>query len=726
MMMKRSPAMLVAAAALLAAGVWLLVSRPWEAGGGSVTSGGPIVFISIDTLRADRLPAYGSTRAKTPQIDRLAADGLLFENAYAHSPQTLPSHTSILSGQLPFEHGVRDNIGFTVRPGQRFLQHTLKYSGYTTGAFVSSYVLRQQTGFDQGFDHFDDELPAASPEEPLGNVQRRGEDTIAAAIRWIDTQPGKFFLFAHIYEPHTPYAPPARFTNPDPYDGEVEYSDEIVGRLLDHLRAKGLYEDATIVLLSDHGEGLGDHGEEEHGIFLYRETIQVPLIIKLPGKRGAGRRVATPVQHIDLVPTINVLTTGSHLSLSSADGPRSRPLLPLVDGGAIEPTNIYSESLSPRYHFGWSELYALSDDRYRLIRAPEDELYDLSQDPDELTSIAGDRPQVRTAMRGALDAMIAGAGVTAPTAVSEEDREKLAALGYVGTQTGSALQLPGDQLPDPKTKVGVLKMYREAVQLAAAGSYAEAAAMHRKLLDEDPGMTDAWLRLASANERLGRPDEALAAYKEVITRDPKNAAALTGATSALLRAGRIDEAKAHAELSVDVAPAIAHETLARIAVHQQDASTARQHARLAQDADPTLPMVPFIEGMILHSQGQFAEAARHLLDARRAMASRTEQLPDLNYLAGDALARLERYPEAEEMFRAELQVFPTHIRARAGLAMLFQATGRRAEAARMVTDIVTLTPTPEGLETAAQLWTMFGRPERAAAVRQRMRGGGAR
>jgi choline-sulfatase len=725
MMIKRSPAMILAAAALLAVGVWLAIARPWEADGPG-TSSGPIVFISIDTLRADRLPAYGSTRANTPQIDRLAADGLLFENAYAHSPQTLPSHTSILSGELPFVHGVRDNIGFTVRSGQRFLQHELKEAGYTTGAFVSSYVLREQTGFNQGFDHFDDELPAASPEEPLGNVQRRGEDTMAAAMTWVDAQPGKFFLFAHIYEPHTPYAPPARFTNPDPYDGEVEYSDEIVGRLLDHLRAKGLYDVATIVLFSDHGEGLGDHGEEEHGIFLYRETIQVPLIIKLPGSRGAGRRVAIPVQHIDLFPTILLLATGSHLSLTTADGPRSRSLLPLADGGTIEAASIYAESLSPRYHFGWSELYALSDDRYRLIRAPEDELYDLSQDPKELTSIAGDRPQVRTAMRGALDAMIAGASVTAPTAVSDEDREKLAALGYVGTQTGSALLLPGDQLPDPKTKIDVLKMYREAVKLAAAGSYAEAAAMHRKLLAEDPGMTDAWLRLASANERLGRTDEALAAYKEVITRDPKNAAALTGATSALLRAGRIEEARAHAELAVDVAPSIAHETLARIAVSQGRPEDARRHARLAQDADPTLPMVPFVDGMLLHAQGRFADAATRLLEAKRTMVSRTEQLADLNYLAGDALARMERYQEAEQLFKEELALFPTHVRARAGLAMLYKAAGRDAEAARMVDEIVRVAPTREGYDTAAQLWTMFGEPERAAAVRQRMRGGGSR
>jgi arylsulfatase A-like enzyme/Flp pilus assembly protein TadD len=729
--MGRATGLFLAAAVGLAVGLWLYISRPWNASSAVTQASGPIVFISIDTLRADRLPAYGSTRTRTPNIDRLAADGVLFENAYAHSPQTLPSHTSLLSGQLPFEHGVRDNIGFTVKPDQRFLQHELKESGYSTGAFVSAYVLREQTGFHQGFDTFDDELPPSSPEEPLGQVQRGGEETMAAAMRWVDGTPSRFFLLVHIYEPHTPYAPPSRFARADPYDGEVEFADEIVGRLLDHLRAKGLYENAVIVLLSDHGEGLGDHGEEEHGIFLYRETIRVPLIIKLPRSRGGGRRVAAPVQHIDVVPTIRQLagttvrgSEGSAFAEATAGKPEvhGRSLLPVLEGtGEIAPANIYSESLSPRYHFGWSELYALSDDRYRLIRAPRDELYDLARDAQELSSIADDRPQVRTTMRSALDGMIANAGVTAPSSVSESDRQKLAALGYVGTQSGAALQLPGDKLPDPKDKIDVLKMYRRAIRLMGEKKHSEAAALFHDLLEDDPGMTDVWLQLAEAHNRQGRTGQALAAYKEVISRDPKNPAALTGATSALLRLGRLEEAKAHAELTVEVAPAIAHETLARIAVHQKDAAAAKRHAQLAQQADPTLPMTPFVEGMILHGQGQYGAAAERLLEARRAMAARTEQLPDLNYLAGDSLARLERYQEAEQLFRSEIAIFPAHVRARGGLAMLYKATGRDAEAERAINDILRVAPTPEGVDMAAQLWTMFGEPARAAAVRSRIR-----
>jgi tetratricopeptide (TPR) repeat protein len=249
----------------------------------------------------------------------------------------------------------------------------------------------------------------------------------------------------------------------------------------------------------------------------------------------------------------------------------------------------------------------------------------------------------------------------------------------------------------------------------------DAIRVYRDLLREDAGMTDVWLRLASMHEHQGAMADAVGAYREVISRDPKNAAALTGIASALLRTGQIADAKAHAELAVPVAPAIAHEMLARIAVHEGDATRARHHADLAQQADPTLPMRTFVDGMILHREGQFPAAAQRLLEAKQAMASRTEQLADVNYLAGDALARMERYREAEELFRAELALFPTHVRSRGGLAMLYKASGRDDEAHKMVEEIVRVSPTEEGIAVAAQLWTMFGEPQKAAALRRQVK-----
>jgi arylsulfatase A-like enzyme/Flp pilus assembly protein TadD len=694
-------------AAMVALGVW--AARRWWPGAVSPANG-PVILISIDTLRADRLPLYGYQKVRTPNIDAFAAGSVVFEHAYSHAPQTLPAHASILTGALPFEHGVRDNVGFTLKPGHWSLPGALHDRGWSTAGFVSAYVLRAQTGMNQGFDTYDGELPAASGEMSIGQVQRPGEATTAAAEAWLAQRDAKtpFFLFLHLYEPHKPYAPPPRFAGYEPYDGEVAYSDEIVGRFFDRLRALDLYDRATIVLLSDHGEGLGDHGEQEHGLFLYQETMHVPLVVKLPG-HGPARRVAAPVQHIDLAPTI--------LDLIGAPRPpelRGRSLKPLLDGsGTVTDTGIYAEALYSRYHFGWSELYALTDARYRLIRAPRDELFDLERDPKETASVAAERPQVRQAMRTALDGLIKNASIAAPSIVSDEDKQRLAALGYVGGGSEVALALPGDSLPDPKDKVKVLERYRQAVDLAGALRLDEAVSLYRGVLAEDPGMTDVWRQLADVEVRRGRMPDAIAAYKEVIKRQPKDAGSLIAVGGVLLRVGQLDDARQHAELAIDVAPAAAHELLAKVALARHDRDAARREAALAQRADATLPMPDYVEGRLLYDDFKYADALVPLRRAKDTLRGRTVQMNDLNYYIGDSLARMDRYGEAEPYLLEEVRLFPHNTRARAGLAMLYRAMGRNAESERAIEEMLRATPTPEARVVAAQLWTFFGEPEKA-------------
>lgn len=716
-----SPRRLATVAAIVVGAIALWLVPQWVKPGAAP---GPIILISIDTLRADRLPAYGYTQGVTPVIDALVADSVLFEQAWAQSPQTLPSHTSILTGQLPFEHGVRDNIGFVVPETTRTLAHHLQAGGYATAAFVSSFVLRTQVGLNGGFDVYDDQLPSAGPDRPLGQVQRAGTDTAAAAITWLQAQTSsRYFLFFHIYEPHTPYTPPVVPASGDRYDGEVTHADAIIGQVIEAVRTRGDYDHATIVLLSDHGEGLGDHGEDEHGLFLYRTTIQTPLVIKRAGGHGAGRRVATPVQHIDLAPTLLAMT-----GLSADTGRYGRSLVPLLEGAtSLPPAPIYAETLSPRYHFGWSELHALTDDRYRLISAPRDELFDLSTDPEETRSVLDERTQVHAAMRTALDGLIAGVAVSAPSAVSAEDRQRLAALGYVGSQTGAAATRASDALPDPKDKIDVLRRYQRASALASEGRWTEAATAYRALLQTEPDMIDGWLQLARASDRAGRPTDALDAYRQIITRDSKNAAALTGATAVLVQLGRFDEARAHAELAIDVAPALAHELLARLAVQRGDATAARTHAAAAAAADPSLPVPAFIEGLLLYNQGAYAAAIAPLTQAAQALSARTEQVADMRYVLADALARQERFAEAIPWFTAEIAAFPGHVRARAGLAMVLWTTGRQREAVAAVEALEAAGRTqagPEADAAAAQLWAIFGDTARAAAARARAASGG--
>ncbi len=694
---------------LTALGVALLLILPWGWSKLLSPSHGPLILISIDTLRADHLPIYGYRAVRTPAIDALAAGGVVFENAYAHAPQTLPSHVSILSGRLPFEHGVRDNVGFTIPPGETLLPAMIRPAGYVSGGFASAYVLRDETGIGRSFDHFDARLPPSSPEIAIGELQRDGAATRAVADRWLDTlQSPRFFLFFHVYEPHTPYTPPARFKEYAPYDGEIAAADEIVGQLVASLKRRGLYDDALVVLLSDHGEGLGDHGEQEHGLFLYRETIRVPLIVRLPRDQSAGRRIATPVQHIDLVPTIL-----DWLGLPAQPRLRGRSLRPLFTGGTIPETGLYAEALYSRYHFGWSELYALTDSRYSFIRAPRDELYDVQHDPGERQNLAAERESTRLAMRSAIDGLIAGVPIKAPGGVDADARERLRALGYVGTSPladGAA----GTELPDPKDKLRVLERYRGAIALVRHGDFDQALSNLRAIVAENPGMADVWSEIGGLELRLGRPDAALAAFKHLVDAAPHDPAAVISVADTLVKLGRLDEARAQATFAADTIPAAdtrwrakAHQTLAMIALARHDESGARAEAKLVNEIDATLPMPEFVEGLIRYNANQFASAVPLLQQALQKNVSSTIQIPELRYYLGDALARLDRYAEAEPVLLDEVRLFPHDLRARAGLAMLYRATGRAADADRQIDAIERLAPGAEGLALAAKLRRMF-------------------
>jgi arylsulfatase A-like enzyme/Flp pilus assembly protein TadD len=695
---------LVALSALIALG---FASRLWTRTPSRPS--GPVVLISIDTLRADHLPVYGYRAVRTPTIDALAADGVVFEHAYAHSPQTLPSHVSMLSGRLPFEHGVRDNIGFSVRPDEKLLPAMLHDAGFASGGFVSAYVLRDETGIANGFDHFDARLTPSSPEIAVGELQRDGAATLAAADAWLDgLRSPRFFLFFHLYEPHSPYAPPPRFGEYAPYDGEIAYADEIVGGLVASLKRRGLYDAALIVLLSDHGEGLGDHGEQEHGLFLYRETIRVPLIIKRPQKQSAGRRVPAPVQHIDVVPTIL-----DALKLPARPNLRGRSLNALFAGGAIPEQGLYAEALYSRYHFGWSELFALTDDRYAYIRAPRDELYDLQRDESERHNVATERESTRVAMRSALERLTSGAPIDAPGDVSPEARERLRALGYVG-MAPQAAGSPATALPDPKDKVRVLERYRAAIALVRLGKVDEALSNLQAIVSDNPMMADVWSEIGGLALRAGRPRDALVAYKRLVEAAPHDPAALISVADTLLMLGRLEDARAQAALAAETAGAgdarwraQAHRALAMIALARHDARDARAEAQRAREIDPGLPMPQYVDGLIRYNNGQFDAAVPFFEEALRVSGANPIQVPELRYYLGDALARLERYSDAEPVLGEEIRLFPHDLRARAALAMLYRATGRPGASDRAVGEILRVAPTAEGQALAEKLRRMF-------------------
>jgi arylsulfatase A-like enzyme len=503
--------------------IWLAVAAAAAAGWFYARSSGPaygpVVVISIESLRADRLPVYGYTRVRTPSIDALAADAVTFDRAYAHSPLTLPSHVSILSGLLPFQTGVRDEVGFPIPASAPLLPQLLRKRGFKAGGMVSNYLLRKETGLGAAFSFFDDELGVGAAEGAAPPAARDSADTLKVAQRWIESiGTERFFLFLHLDGMGPAAEVPARFAKLSPYDGRIAYADELVGGLIAFLKKRGLYNGGIVVLTSDHGESLGNHGEQGHGLMLYEAAVRVPLIVKLPRRDGGGRHSTALVQHADIVPTI--------LDLTGAPTPsavRGRSLRRVLDSptATLADRAVYAESAAGRYRFGWGEVASLTDGQHRYIRSARPELYDLVKDPGERATLVDAEAQKAQAMRTALDALTGTAPLPAPAPVAEPERSRLAAMGYVAGLPGVAPDVPGDQLPDVKDTVGAANAYWQATALAARGRAAEAAAKYAELVAADPGLAIGWARLADVLAADGRFKEAARALASLVALFPE-------------------------------------------------------------------------------------------------------------------------------------------------------------------------------------------------------------
>jgi choline-sulfatase len=658
-------------AALLAAAALAAACR----GGSGAAIGpfrlAPIVLISIDTLRSDHLPAYGYRRVETPAIDALRRDAILFQRAYSHVPLTLPSHCSILSGRLPGDHGVRDNAGYHFdAAASRSLPVVLKQAGYATGGAVSAYVLRGETGISRGFDFWDSEV-ALQFSAGLAQSRRPGQDTARLALDWLRGAAGRpLFLFLHLYEPHSPYTPPEPFASrykESPYDGEIAAADAVVGGVLAELKRLGVYERAVVVLLSDHGEGLGEHGEAEHGLLLYRTTLQVPLLLKLPGSRRGGTSVAAPAQLVDVYPTLLSL-----VGLAPPSGLPGRSLLE-QSGDATAPRELYAETWYPRLHFGWSELSSLIRGRFHYIHGPDPELYDLAADPAEVHD-ARDRERRSFAdLRGRITRY--QRPLQAPAAVDAETARQLAALGYAGGFVQSAAGLPG---ADPKSHLATLADLNLGMRLFFRRQYAEAVPAFRRALAANPKTVDAWEHLGESLEQLGRLDEALAAHEEAMKASGGVAPVAVATGALLLRLGRLDEAQAHAELAKKVSPAAAEGLLAEIALARHQPAVAERAAReaLAAGGDGMAPRLALAE--VLVTQGRLEEALGQTDQVFAELSRRAagQSFPRLWWMRGDILARLQRNAEAEQAFRREIQSFPADTHSYASLALLYAAEGK--------------------------------------------------
>ncbi|HYO77853.1 MAG TPA: sulfatase-like hydrolase/transferase [Thermoanaerobaculia bacterium] len=661
------------------------------------SSNTPVILISIDTLRSDHLPAYGYKGVSTPNIDALRADSILYQRAYSHCPLTVPSHATVLTGQLPAETGMRDNTGYSLNPASATLAELLAAKGYATGAAVSSYVLHKGTGMERGFAAYDDEIQDRGG-LAMSAMQRAGADTVAAAEKWLGANGGKpLFYFLHLYEPHTPYAAPEPYRSRyAPYDAEIAQADEVVGRFLQRLKDAGIYDNALIVLFSDHGEGLGDHGEDEHGIFLYREALQVPLMVKLPGAAQAGNSVDRPVQLSDIFPTV-LAQTGIKHDARSTSGARS--LLDDPDAKTAE-RQIYSETYFPRFHFGWSDLHSLMGAQHHYIHAPQPELYETS-DVAEKNNVLNDNRRVYAAMRRSIEPAIRMA--EAPKAVSPEEAAKLAALGYLGST--AAVEGP---LPDPKTKTQTFREIREAFKLFQAGNYEAALTYYQRLLRENPRMLDLWEISARALVRLGRRAEAIDAAKEALKISPQSTHLALLIANLSLEQGQADTARQHAELALKSHPVEAREILARAALASGDVSAAEREARSALAAEPKNARALMTLGRIEKDKQNLGLALTHLEAATEAARNEQTALSGLHYMRGDVLARLGRAQEAEQALREEIRLFPEDAPAYMSLILLYVSAGRVDEGTRLIHELEKASPTPPSYAAISNTLRVIG------------------
>jgi arylsulfatase A-like enzyme/cytochrome c-type biogenesis protein CcmH/NrfG len=491
-----------------------------------------VLLVTIDTLRADRVGAYGSRRGLTPTLDQLAAEGIRFAAAYAHVPLTLPSHASLMTARYPTRNGVRDNGTFRLHDGTPTLAAALKASGYRTAAFVGAFVLDARFGLNQGFDRYDDRLLGSGANLEL--VQRDAEQVLTPAADWITAAtPQKWFAWAHIYDPHEPYTPPEPYRSrygAVPYDGEIAFADAALGAFLARLRAAGALDRTLVVIAADHGESLGEHGERTHGLFAYDATLRVPLVMWAPSRIHASVFGDT-ARLVDVAPTVLDLIGAP--PLADGDGRSLRPFVagerPFDDAGS------YFEALNANLTRNWAPLTGLIRERRKLIDLPLPELYDLAADPAEARNVyAAERDRARD-LEARLDATVKQGAPAAPSALDADAQARLRSLGYVvGSAAPKRTYTAAD---DPKRLVHLNAALDDAVALWSRGDGAAAMDMLRGVIRERPDFSTAYDRLAFMLRAAGRANDAVALLDDAARRGYADRPLLRTLGEALAEAG---------------------------------------------------------------------------------------------------------------------------------------------------------------------------------------------
>lgn len=663
-----------------------------------------VILITLDTTRADHLGSYGYTRAKTPNIDALARGGVLFTQAASTSPLTQPAHSSIMTGTYPTYHGVRVNGNTALSQDQKTIAEALSEKGYETGAFIGAFVLDGRWGLNQGFKVYDDRFDLEKHKHlDLGSVQRPANQVMDAALAWLEShQRGPFFAWIHLYDPHTPYEPPEPFFSEygrqglaGLYDGEIAFADDQVGRCVSWLQAKGLDKKTVVIIMGDHGEGLGSHGEGTHGYFVYDYALRVPFLVATPFTELRGVRVDSQVSSVDVFPTV--------LALSGIDvgaQVHGRSLLPVMLHPRTEATAYaYGESMTPNLQFGWSSLHSLRSTRYKLIKAPRSELYDLSVDPEETTNVFERHPAVARDLMEKLDRLIEKTGRGAPKLemanLDKETLERLSALGYVGAPVAPRTSGTSQPLADPKDKLRIFAAVQQAGELIVKDEYAAAAQALESALREEPRMPQALLMLGTSYAELGRTEEAKEQFDLVLKDDPQSVQALIGMASLLMQEGQTGDVIALCKrtLALDERNAQAHTLLGEVYASQNKPGEALPYFEKAVEIQPKLTRNRLNLAGSLIEMKQYGRAEALL----KEVIGEHARFPLANFNLGLVYEEQGRRGEARAAYAAEVSAYPQHFKARFNLGKVLFQLGDRAGSLEQMREVIRLAPKqPEG------------------------------
>ncbi len=636
-----------------------------------------VILITIDTLRADHLACYGDKRVKTPVIDSLAREGILFPHAISQVPLTWPSHAAILTGTYPFQNGVQDFTGHPLSAEFRSVTQAFQQAGYATAAVVSSFVLDRSWGLARGFDFYDDAFSAkAFQEKDVGLVDRRAEESVSHALAWLkQIQRRPFFLWLHLYDPHSPYDPPEPFRTEyrdHAYDGEIAYTDHELGRLIVWLKQTGAYDQSVVVVLSDHGESLGEHQESEHGFFLYNASLHVPLIVKPPAQKPMSRNKTDGV-----VETIAVAPTVLHLAgLHDQIETQFQAGDLFADTGDSD-SPAYSETFYPFSSFGWSPLHSLETSRYHYIEAPRPELYDLKVDRGETNNVAAAQPEVVSVLREKLKQRLTKArresSQQSSGTLSPDAAEKLRALGYVAYRSPVSDESLAKGLADPKDKIAEFNSILQAQDAFRAGNFGQGRELLAGVAAQDPQMYIVPFLLGEAATREQDWSGAVEQFKHCLDRNPGFDEAMTGLARALHGIGKDSEAKDWLQKAAAMNPENykAWYELGRIE-ERTDAGAALDAYTKSIAIQPNFALAQRDLGVLEVREKRYADAFQHL---NQALKLGLDDAHTNNFL-GIAYTQTGQLPLAVKSLREALRKDPNLAEAHLNLGFAYQKLKR--------------------------------------------------